>query len=432
MGFDLFRLFICTVTYYTPFTDKKKCIQEITQLFLEGGCVWQKFAQIISMKDELLGKDLAEELRQITFNCYAHEDTYSERIIHDAFGNKYNTKKMKLLGSGTIGQVYKVPLTDDPDKNVAIKVMHPNAKKEILESIEYYENIKESYLFPSKFKNICELFFTGLKPQIDMDCEFNNGKLFKSLFPENSIFLIPEMIEKSKKCLVMEYFPCILAVNCLEKDIYPELIMKMITAIYAINYECMLNGNLLHLDLHCGNYGIYIPNKKNSTLEEQQETMRVVLYDFGQMGGISSFNKEKIQDSIISYLEKNVNKFCDNLFFKKYKKGFLAHYNMEKIEDVGDKEYFFKIILKYINYILITDNTLGTNEKNILTCYSKLIGNSNLEKNLYSKFPYMEKYTSEKLYKNNPAIYLENMKERYKNYDDFTLLKSLLENYSQE
>jgi predicted unusual protein kinase regulating ubiquinone biosynthesis (AarF/ABC1/UbiB family) len=424
MGFDLFRLFLLTVTYYTPFTDKKYCIREISQLFIDGGCVWQKFAQVLAMNDDLIGKELATELQKLTFDCPIHEDDYTIRVIKDAFGEKYDTTKMKLIGSGTISQVYKIPLTtlnknDFDEKVVAIKVMHPNAKKEILGAIEYYESIKQSYLFPSKYKNVCQLFFTGLKKQTDMETEFTNGRKFKSLFPKNTVFIIPEMIEKSKKCLVMEYYPSILAVNCLQKNVHKEVIMKLINAIFYMNYESMLNGSILHLDLHTGNYGLHIPNRKNSTLEEQLQNMRVVVYDFGQMCDISSFDKLRLQNGILNFIQKNANNFC-NSFFKNNKNEFMNYCNIKKIKDNGNKEYFLKIMFKYINYVLTNDVTLDTNEKNILICYSKLLGNLTLEHNLYKKYPEMKKEEAD------CETYLSGIQSEFSEYDDFPLLKTLL------
>ena len=60
MNFDLIHLFFLIVKYNLPFTNKKSCVLEISQVFIDGGCVWQKFAQVLSMND--LSK-LSERIR---------------------------------------------------------------------------------------------------------------------------------------------------------------------------------------------------------------------------------------------------------------------------------------------------------------------------------------------------------------------------------
>jgi predicted unusual protein kinase regulating ubiquinone biosynthesis (AarF/ABC1/UbiB family) len=398
---------------------------------MDGGCVWQKFAQLLAMFDILIGKDLASELEKLTFDCPIHDYKYSERLITDAFGEKYNTKKMKMIGSGSISQVYKVPLTEYPERYVAIKVMHPNTKQDILNACNYYENIKKSYLFPSKYKNICDIFFLGLKEQLDMEMEFENGKKFKEQFSTNSFFLIPKMIEKSKKCLVMEYHPCKLAVNCLESSISKEAIIKMILGMYFMNYECMLRGGLVHLDLHIGNYGIYIP-KRYTTPEEQVKHMRVVIYDFGQVCNLASFDTQVIEKTIIYTIEKNANQIVSDGFFKKYKDDFIKSQKNLVIEKNSNSDSFFDIFFKLLTFIYTSDIHISKDEKYILLYFLKFASNSKLQHDLYRKNPEMKAYESEILYKNDTKLFIDYIENTFENIDDFRLLKSTIVKYNQK
>ena len=82
--------------------NKYKYSHPINQLFRDGGGVWQKFAQMLSGFDNIVGEDLANEFKSMLSDCPAHCDKYSSRIIKDAFGDKYDTSHMKMIGSGTI------------------------------------------------------------------------------------------------------------------------------------------------------------------------------------------------------------------------------------------------------------------------------------------------------------------------------------------
>ena len=78
---NLLYVFSAIVKYNLPFTNKEACISEIKQHFINGGGVWQKFAQTLSGQGEIIGHDLAKELESMCFDCPAHSDIYSARII---------------------------------------------------------------------------------------------------------------------------------------------------------------------------------------------------------------------------------------------------------------------------------------------------------------------------------------------------------------
>ena len=154
---NLLLLLSSIVQYNMPIMNsshnKRKCVETIKQLFIEGGGVWQKFAQILSGYEDIVGIELAKELQTTMFDCPSHCDKYSARIIKDAFDDKYDTANMKLIGSGTISQVHRVNVKGT-DETVAIKVMHPNIKKDIKEACDMYESIKgrRHYLPESRVK----------------------------------------------------------------------------------------------------------------------------------------------------------------------------------------------------------------------------------------------------------------------------------------
>ena len=119
---ELLRLFSLLVKYNFPFTNKDQCLSDIQEWFMQSGSVWQKFAQLLSQCEDIIGKELADALCKLCFDCPVHDDIYSARIIRDAFGEKYDTKTMAIIGSGTISQVYT------PLKNYTIEDFKPPPK----------------------------------------------------------------------------------------------------------------------------------------------------------------------------------------------------------------------------------------------------------------------------------------------------------------
>ena len=167
-------LFLLTKLTQYKLTGSRHVLTEIKQILSDGGCVWQKFAQLLSVNSQVIGDDLANEISCFYTDCPSHSDEYTIHVIQQELGNDYNTDKMKRIGSGTISQVYKMPLRSDPSRKVAIKVMHPNVDTEIKDALDSYNIVKDSLLFPSVFKFLCKIFFRKHK----ISCEFPQKYLF--------------------------------------------------------------------------------------------------------------------------------------------------------------------------------------------------------------------------------------------------------------
>jgi predicted unusual protein kinase regulating ubiquinone biosynthesis (AarF/ABC1/UbiB family) len=251
---NLLFLFIKIIQYKLSF-DKSGCIQEIKNILEESGPVWQKFAQVLSYQEELIGNELAIELQQMLFICPVHCHEYSKNKISESFGEKYDISKINitsLLGSGTIAQVYKI------DDNV-IKILHPNIVDEVHNARNNYLNIRNNFLFPSNLRVFSDWFFDGLVEQLDMEREYQSGITLKNMFNKNTeetIFVFPEMKEFSNNCLVMSYEksqPILLNIrDCIDKAV----LLKTCLALTFFQIACVQKG-FIHGDMHYGNFGIH-------------------------------------------------------------------------------------------------------------------------------------------------------------------------------
>jgi len=309
---ELLTLFSLLLKYNLPFINKEQCVADIQQWFRDSGSVWQKFAQSLSQYEELLGVELTDALSKMCFDCPAHDDAYSARIIRDAFGEKYDTKTMIMVGSGTISQVYKVRVSLRPDQFVAIKVMHPNVKREIRDACEAYNKIKDSVFVPKILLGALSYFFIGLKEQLQMSLEFKNGRLFKNALQPlseakkngNYIFVIPEMIEYSKKCLVMEFVESTLMANLDTRCVNKEILHKVCNLIRTLTITSSYIG-IVHGDLHQGNIGV-----QN---QYSFDSVKIVLYDFGQCYNVSKLPLETRRRMCSLYIQRDIRRFIEFL-----------------------------------------------------------------------------------------------------------------------
>jgi predicted unusual protein kinase regulating ubiquinone biosynthesis (AarF/ABC1/UbiB family) len=386
---NLVNLFSSIIQYNLPFLSsesKKSCIGDIKKQFINGGCVWQKFAQLLSGHGEIIGDSLANELQSMCFDCPAHDDAYSARIIRDAFGDKYDTKHMKMIGSGTISQVYKIKVKEPEgnDEFVAIKVMHPNIKKEIISALDKYTAVKDSYLFPQQLRLITNLFFNGLREQLDMKREFKNGKTVKRLLQANTIgnyaLIIPEMIAFSKKCLVMSYEESTICANIDINNYDKHAYINMCEIITFFLMTTTILG-FIHMDLHMGNYGI-------------TKDMKIVIYDFGQMCDISNMTRSNRSE----FVRHKINCNIDGIVH-------LCNYDIHKLKDVIHYNDFATDLESLVKHVIINNIQMPMEIKMILISWVKITG---LVKNMFYiiNLPGMEQYKNENLYKNGFHHYI--------------------------
>jgi len=396
---NLLHLFGSLVKYNLPFTNKSSCISEIKQHFIDGGGVWQKFAQTLSGQGNVIGKELAKELQTMCFDCPAHDDVYSARIIRDAFGDKYNVKQMKMIGSGTISQVYKVCVSGTTDEYVAIKVMHPNIKKEIRNAVSMYKMCRDSHLFPKQLRVITQMFFDGLIEQLNMNREVKNGRLFKQLLQHNRgcnhKFIIPDMIASSKQCLVMSYVESKLCVELSEYD--DDTLFHIGECVGFLVYTSVVIG-VVHMDLHMGNIGV-CGNK-------------LVIYDFGQVKDIRKIDKSTREQIVVNRLNKNMTNFlrCFPVDEKVSQQATHACQGKTSYQQV-------KICTKML---FLNSVELPENYRAILISWFKPIKFAHIHKGLVEK---NSQYSSDYLYRNGISRYIQTVYP----YDEFKELALLLE-----
>jgi predicted unusual protein kinase regulating ubiquinone biosynthesis (AarF/ABC1/UbiB family) len=73
-------LFLLNIVKYKISFDKQKSIIDIKNMLSESGPIWQKFGQILSYQEELIGNELAIELQSLLVNCPVHDHEYSKKI----------------------------------------------------------------------------------------------------------------------------------------------------------------------------------------------------------------------------------------------------------------------------------------------------------------------------------------------------------------
>ena len=233
-----------------------------------------KLAQFLSNFEVIIGKDLADEFRTLTHDAPSHSFEYSQSVVKEDFGEKYDLEGSTLIGSGSIAQIHKLVGTE----NIVIKVVHPHSEEEIKLAINTYRKFRNNWFIPAKLKVICDVFFDGLESQVDM----RNEAMNTTHFPSTNLYVCPKALQASKRCLVMLYEP---SVHLNTATVSDHVRYDTYHAIITFCNHCIERG-WIHADLHEGNFGIRCKNDQFDS---------IVVYDFGFVHNVTSDISETIR-----------------------------------------------------------------------------------------------------------------------------------------
>ena len=245
--------------------------------------------------------------------CNIHDIKYTEKIYYNEY-NKFLYEDydiIKILGSGSIGQVYLVQ-NIHTNKKYAFKILHPNVKQEFkvfdifINILLFFINYKR-YIPINDFSN----FIKSIKDQIDLNIESNNCKNIYELYKDTNIS-IPKVYYNCNRFIIMEYLeginfdPKVLG----DYDSYKYLMSLIIFT----NNSCLHNN--CHGDLHNGNWKVNLKDKK------------LIVYDFGYV-----FKMDYVEYDIINTLISQDDKREINYKFFKYylDKPYNSNLDKEKI-----------------------------------------------------------------------------------------------------
>lgn len=285
--------------------EKLTNAERVRMVFEELGPTFIKFGQILSTRPDLIPVDILTELEKLQDEVPPFPYAEVETIIKDEFGKPiaeiFNNFEEVPIASASIGQVHKAELKDG--EVVAVKVQRPSLQQIIEIDLEIMlhlsslveKNIEEiSYYRPVK---IVEEFTRTLEKELDYTIEASNIERIHEKFFKEEIFYIPKVYNSltTEKVITMEFIDGI-KVSDVDKLDAEGLSRKKITKRGAdfVLRQVFENG-FFHADPHPGNIFI-LPNNV------------ICLIDFGMVGSVDRYTREKFIELIIAIVSKEPKK----------------------------------------------------------------------------------------------------------------------------
>ena len=282
--------------------------ERLRRALTELGTTWVKFGQMLSLRADVVGDDVAAELARLQATVAPDPAGVAQALVERELGaavsNFFGSFDPEPMASGSVAQVHRATLPDGTA--VAVKVLHDGVEHRVLADLELMEAIA-AYL-ENEDPGIAQLrpvvivseFSQMLHDAIDLSQELQNLQRFTLNFADEPDIVIPRPYpERSRRrVLTMSLisgapFADRASVEATGWDV--DTLVRRAAEIYL---EMIFRDSLYHADPQPGN--LLIPDGTH-----------IAILDFGDVGRISSLRRRQLEDLVIAAGTNDIDGFID-------------------------------------------------------------------------------------------------------------------------
>ena len=266
------------------------------------GPTFIKLGQVLSLRPDLIGLELAEELTQLQSEVPADSPKLVRELVEKSLGRPINEIYAEFddvaIASASIGQVHRATLHDGTA--VVVKVQHAGIEAKVHEDMEVMAGLavladRLPDLAAWKPQVLVEQLSRSLKRELNFSRELQNLQNFARSLVKFKGVRIPRTFPElsSSRILTMEYIEGV-AVNKLTCEAASDEQRQSIARLAADVYvEMIFTLGAYHADPHPGN--VLIINGSE-----------LGLLDFGMVGRIDDRLRESIEEMLLSVISQDV------------------------------------------------------------------------------------------------------------------------------
>ena len=274
----------------------------------ELGTTAIKFGQMLSLRPDVVGKDIADELALLQAEVPADAPGVAVRTVEAQLGKPvtelYRSFDREPFASGSVAQVHRATLSDGTP--VAVKVLHDRADAKVREDLELLEAL--AAFLESEDAEIARLrptiivaeFAVMMEAAIDLREELANLQRFRLNFAGEPDVVIPEPFPERSgdKVLTMAMmvghpFTDRASVEAAGWEV--EVLVRRAADVYL---EMIFRDGVYHADPHPGNF--LLPDGQH-----------LVILDFGDVGRLTTQRRRQLESMVIAVGTSDVDALID-------------------------------------------------------------------------------------------------------------------------
>lgn len=262
----------------------------------ELGTAWIKLGQMLSVRPDIVGNDVANELSGLQVSVPADPPSYAEQMLEAQLGRPaaelFATFNSAAMASGSVAQVHQAELHDGTP--VAVKILHEGIERTLLSDLELMRALAASVesldeeLARYRPTQLVSEFDATMRSALDLGKERRSLQRFTTNFEAEPDVVIPTPYSElsTSKILTMQ----LMQGDQLSRDAALALgwdVEELIRRAGRIYLDMIFRDGVYHADPHPGNF----------LLREDKE---IVILDFGDIGYVSAKRRKQITELLVA------------------------------------------------------------------------------------------------------------------------------------
>ena len=274
----------------------------------ELGTTFIKLGQMLSLRPDIVGDDMANELSKLQARVPADPPGVGQATVEAQLGQPvselFGSFDAEPFASGSVAQVHRAALTDGTP--VAVKVVHAGAADTVREDIELMRGIAE--FLEERDPEVAQLrptvvvseFSAMMEAAIDLRQELSNLQRFRANFAEEPDVVIPAPYPdlSGQNVLTMAMISGSPFSDRASVEAAGWGVEDLVNRAANVYLEMIFRDGLYHADPHPGNF--LLPDGDH-----------VAILDFGDVGRVTSQRRRQLENMVIAAGTGDVDSLVD-------------------------------------------------------------------------------------------------------------------------